>query len=215
MLIGLSQHSSQTACSLSSKGEDSIASNRSITLGKHGAFGAPLEYFTHVAQLHLDLIADGQLYPEYPQEALVFYTLLRNRVAPILADQDGPLASGFFLKHVDDKGDHLLVDDDYNITAIIDWQFARFVPACEAFGPSLFTADLPRLYGGAVGTSADDQLVSTALKQKGRDGLSRLAGGSELIRRFQFGLASGLRKGEVVKLTGAVLSLLDDGVDLS
>lgn len=43
----------------------------------------------------------------------------------------------------------------------------------------------------------------------------RLAGGSELIRRFQFGLASGLRKGEVMKLTGAVLSLLDNGVDLS
>lgn len=28
----------------------------------------------------------------------------------------------FCLKHPDDKGDHLLVDENYNITAIIDWE---------------------------------------------------------------------------------------------
>lgn len=36
---------------------------------------------------------------------------------------DGP----FFLKHMDDKGDHILVDDEYNITGIIDWIYARVV----------------------------------------------------------------------------------------
>lgn len=33
------------------------------------------------------------------------------------------------------KGTHLLIDENYNITGIIDWQFARIVPVCEAFGP--------------------------------------------------------------------------------
>lgn len=30
----------------------------------------------------------------------------------------------FYLKHYDDNGDHILVDDDCNITGIIDWEFA-------------------------------------------------------------------------------------------
>lgn len=30
----------------------------------------------------------------------------------------------FYLKHYDDKGDHILVDDDFNITGIIDREFA-------------------------------------------------------------------------------------------
>lgn len=46
----------------------------------------------------------------------------------------------FYVKHVDDKGDHLMVDDELNIIGIIDWQMARVVPASEAFGPSLVTA---------------------------------------------------------------------------
>ncbi|KAF7555971.1 hypothetical protein G7046_g6436 [Stylonectria norvegica] len=214
ILAELSHHSKQTACSLSIRGEDSIASNRFLSLGKYGPFDTSLEYFTKIADLHLDLIADGQLYPEYPKEALVFYTVLRDRAAPVLAIDDSELRRGFFLKHVDDKGDHLLVDDNYNITAVIDWQFARFVPACEAFGPSLFTADLARLYGGSAGSSATDQVVSEALKQIGRQVLSKLAGGSELVRRFQFGLASGMLREEVVGMIGAVLSLLEKKGDM-
>ena len=104
------------------------------------------------------MIADGQLYPDYPKEAFVFYRLLAEVVAPELGKVESP--NGFFLKHVDDKGDHFLVDDDYNITAVIDWQFARFVPAVEAFGPSLLTADLHGLYSDRTGLSADDKYIS-------------------------------------------------------
>ena len=31
--------------------------------------------------------------------------------------------AGFFLEHGEDKGDHILVDDDFTITGIIDWEF--------------------------------------------------------------------------------------------
>jgi len=44
-----------------------------------------------------------------------------------LAYCNGP----FFLKHTDDKGEHILVDDEYNITGIIDWVFAS--TACKAY----------------------------------------------------------------------------------
>lgn len=30
----------------------------------------------------------------------------------------------FYLKHTDDKGDHTVFNDDFNITGIIDWEWA-------------------------------------------------------------------------------------------
>ncbi|KAJ8109850.1 hypothetical protein ONZ43_g6023 [Nemania bipapillata] len=186
------------ACSIISGGADTksaaIASNRFLSLGRHGPFADQLEYFTSIADLHLDLITDGQLYLEYPKEAFLFHRLLRDRAAPALATTATTAessASGlFFLKHVDDKGDHLLVDEDYNIATVIDWQFACFVPACEAFGPSLLTAVLGKLYSPLAGLSVDDSYIAESLRRKGREDLAGLASRSELAKRFHSGLAS-------------------------
>ncbi|KAI0458039.1 hypothetical protein F5B21DRAFT_461072 [Xylaria acuta] len=221
ILMKMDHFTSTQACSIITRNgearEGAIASNRFLSLGKYGPFPNALEYFTSVAELHLDLIADGQLYPEYPKEAFLFYRLLRDRASPVLASTSTPSRSGteaFFLKHVDDKGDHILIDENYTITAIIDWQFARFVPACEAFGPSIVTADLGNLYnpkGSPTGLSADDRFLAECFERKGRKDLAELAGGSELVRRFHFGLASGLKRDEVLGMIGAVISLLEGG----
>lgn len=175
-----------------------------------------LSTFFFITNIHLRLIADGQIYTEYPKEACIFYGLLRDRVAPALAESVGSTEASFFLKHVDDKGDHILIDGEYNITGIIDWQFSRFVPASEAFGPSLFTAELNKLCGGETGLSQDDRLLAELLTDSDdqNSGIGTLARGSELARRFQFGLASGLRRNEVVGLTKAVLVLLDSESDI-
>ncbi|KAH7018836.1 hypothetical protein EDB80DRAFT_563010, partial [Ilyonectria destructans] len=80
-----------------------VASNRSVSLGKYWPFRTPLNYFTFISNPHPDPICNRQLYPEYPKEVLLFYSLLRKRAAPTLATATVP-AAGFFLKHVDDKG---------------------------------------------------------------------------------------------------------------
>lgn len=214
-LLDVRRHPATQACSLvpSSDGitEGPVASNRFLNLAMYGPFKTPQEYYSSVADMHIQLISDGQIYPKYPKEAYIFYRLLKEQAVSALADTPSPALSGFFLKHVDDKGDHILVDEEYNITGIIDWQFARFVPACEAFGPSLFTADLSTLYDGTVGLSSDDRLLAAYLADQEGDGsgLGELANGNELARRFQFGLASGLARDEVLGLIKAVLSILD------
>ncbi|KAI1759027.1 aminoglycoside phosphotransferase [Hypoxylon sp. FL1150] len=126
---------------------------------------------------------------EYPKEAFLFFRLLKDRAAPILAAA-GESTEGFFLKNVDDMADHILIDEDSNVTGIVDWQCSRFVPACEAFGPSLLTVDLGNLHNGRLGLRARDEILTDALKQKGRKDLAQYAGGSELARRVHFGLAS-------------------------
>ncbi|KAI0977489.1 hypothetical protein F4678DRAFT_468639 [Xylaria arbuscula] len=211
ILIKISHFTSKTACFLVSQNgeteEVAIASNKIRELGKHGPFATPLEYFTSIADFHLDLIADGQLYTEYPKEAFLFYYLLRNRAAPILAASSSP--GGFFLKHVDDEGYHIVLDEEDNIKAITDWQCARFVPACEAFGPSFLTVDLGALRN--TNLTADDLSLAKCLEEKGRGDLAEFARGDALARRFHAGLGfEPWRYGAAAQIMDLIFLLGDD-----
>lgn len=170
-----------------------VASNRFVALNTYGPFKSTLDYVISIIDQYLDLIADEQLHHEHPLEAFLFYHFLRQNTDTLVAS-DTP--GQFFLKHVDDKGDHLLVDEEFNVTGIIDWQFARTVPAAEAFGPSYVTADLMYLYSSNTGVTDDDRVLAKALKDRGADMFASFAEGSEVMRRFHNGLASGLTKDE-------------------
>ncbi|KAH7031530.1 uncharacterized protein B0I36DRAFT_324091 [Microdochium trichocladiopsis] len=197
MMIKLSQLPFSAAGSLitSSEGNTKIgpvSSNRFIHLYPSGPHNSPTDYFADTARQYLDLIADGQLHERCPVEAYLFYSLLLSRSeelspkAGAATDMDA-LHSRFFLKHVDDKDDHLLVDDDHNITGIIDWQSARIVPAIEAFGPSILTSDLDRLVSGKGGLTQDDRKLADALRSRGHEGLAQCVEVGDLVRTFMFG----------------------------
>jgi hypothetical protein len=141
------------------------------------------------------------------------YPFLKDNASQ-LAQQDGEPTSPeqFFLKHVDDKGDHLLVDDELCITGIIDWQTARVVPRREAFGPSLVTADMSALCGGKVSLSADDVSLANALRQKGISELSSRVV-DEKVRRFFWGLALEPKWSHALPLASAILEVFEVGQD--
>lgn len=134
-----------------------------------GPFRNAIEYYTF-SEKYLELILDGQLFSAYLVKAYLIFKYLRQLAIPgrwnaFEEDLDnGP----FFLKHMDDKGDHhILVDDDNNITGVIDWTFARVVPAFEAFGPSPLAADLDDLFTGKARRSPMDMVLTEALCGKG------------------------------------------------
>ncbi|KAF6795377.1 hypothetical protein CMUS01_15936 [Colletotrichum musicola] len=160
------------------------ASDRFVCLDPFGPFETPLAYYTAWAEEYLKLIADGQLYPQFPVEAYLVYRFLQNSSTQ-LSDPEG----AFFLKHVDDKGDHLLVDDEQNITGIIDWQMARIVPRREAFALSLISADMTALCNGRVSLSEKYVALGNALRVK-RPGLVSYTR-DEKVRRFFWGLGPG------------------------
>lgn len=85
------------------------ASDRFVCLDPYGPFETSAAYYTTWAEQYLALIADGQLYPQFPVEAYLVYRFLQDN-----ADQLSDSEDKFFLKHVDDKGDHLMVDEDLN-----------------------------------------------------------------------------------------------------
>lgn len=139
------------------------------------------------------MIADGQLFACYPVNAYIIFKQLEQLAEDGKCNQFEPdLNNGpFFLKHTDDKGDHIFVDEEFNITGLIDWSFSRTVPVYEAFGPSLVTAQMNDLYSGVRGLSENDGLLAEALRAR-RSDLVRFAQSPDTVRRLLFGLGMGM-----------------------
>ncbi|KAI1118131.1 hypothetical protein F5Y14DRAFT_401158 [Nemania sp. NC0429] len=175
------------------------ASDRFVCLGPYGPFETSAAYYTAWTEQYLILIADGQLYPQFPVEAYLVYRFLQDNVSQLSDPEDDK----FYLKHVDDKGDHLMVDEDLNLTGIIDWQMARVVPRREAFAVSLVSADMRALCNGDVSLSAKDIALGDALRDR-RPELARDVG-DEKVRRFFWGLGLEPKWTYALPLANAVL----------
>lgn len=216
ILIEISEHPAPSVGSLIIKGSQNsiskMASNRFVHLGLSGPFLNTSDYFIAISDQYLDLVADGQVHSQYPTEAFAFYTLARkealnfNHSNTTVSEEP----EEFFLKHVDDKGDHLLFNDQGTIKGIIDWQFARFVPAMEAFGPSYLTANLDWLYSRSTGITDLDKQLATELRRRGADKLARYMESNEIARRFHHGLSEDLTKSEAHEMLEAWRKTLEE-----
>lgn len=183
----LSRHPFDSAGSLHTDSPDeapavaAVASDRFVCLDPFGPFETSAAYYEAWAEQYISLIADGQLYLQFPVQAYLVYRFLKDNAAQ-LADSE----NSFFLKHVDDKGDHILVDNQYNITGIIDWQMARVVPRREAFALSLVSADMAALCNGDVSISEEDRSLRDAVRDI--DPSLAVHMEDEKVRRFFWGL---------------------------
>ncbi|KAI0817059.1 hypothetical protein GGR55DRAFT_693382 [Xylaria sp. FL0064] len=182
-----------------------VASDRFVVLSPEGPFDTSISYYTAYAEQYLAFIADGQLYTEYPVDAYLVYRFLKDNAVQLIQQDAEPQApEQFFLKHVDDKGNHLLVDENLNITGIIDWQMARVAPRREAFGASLVTADMSALCGGKVSLSDDDMALANVLRARGSLELATCMT-DEKVRRFFWGLAQETKWSYALPLANAIL----------
>ncbi|KAF2839834.1 hypothetical protein M501DRAFT_1010857 [Patellaria atrata CBS 101060] len=153
-----------------------IVGDRTGTLAYLGLFNNRKVYYTSRAQEYLSLISSGQLFSRYRVNAYVIFKRLERLAINGLNPFDPELNNGpFFLKHMDDKGDHIFVDEEFNITGIIDWSFACIVPAYEAIGPSLVTAKMGDIYNDVKAVSEDDELLAEEVHTKGGSDLARFA----------------------------------------
>ena len=166
-----------------------VASDRFLILDPTGPFDTSTAYYTAFTEQYLELIADRQLYTEYPVDAYLVYRFLKDNVTQLVSKSGDQPIESFYLKHVDDKGDHFLVDDQLDITGVIDWQMARIVPRPEAFGPSLVTADMNDLCNGKYSLSPNDLVLANVLRKKGSSDLAASMAGDEKVRRLFWGLA--------------------------
>jgi hypothetical protein len=192
ILIELEKQSFPKAGSLCLKSSEievsAFASDRFLVLTPTGPFVTSTAYYAAFAEQYLELIMDGQLYTEYPIDTYLVYRFLKDNANQLASQEENQMTERFCLKHVDDKGDHILVDEQLNITGIIDWQMARIVPRHEAFGPSLVTADMNALCNGKFSLSPNDLVLADMLRRRGLSDLASNMTG-EKVRRYFWGLA--------------------------
>ncbi|OGE55402.1 hypothetical protein PENARI_c004G02648 [Penicillium arizonense] len=98
--------------------------------GRLGPFSSVLEWLQDILEAYLAMIASGEIDPCYPVETYLVHRFRQDIIGSLLADVSP--GDQFFLKHPDDKGDHILVDDSFNVVGIIDWEWTQTVSKAEA-----------------------------------------------------------------------------------
>ncbi|KAF2090494.1 hypothetical protein K490DRAFT_70957 [Saccharata proteae CBS 121410] len=93
----------------------------------------------------------GEMYALQPVDAYLIHLFLLDLVPGVFPPEEKEETGqdkAFYLKHADDKGDHVLVDDDHNITAIVDWEWAHTTTRALAFNSPLLLLPVARFYDG-------------------------------------------------------------------
>ncbi|TFK51545.1 hypothetical protein OE88DRAFT_1560816 [Heliocybe sulcata] len=136
-----------------------------------GPFSSWTKYQIAIIDRQLDLISHREAYPRDSVEAYLVHRYLRDYIATYspFQDLDRP---AFFLRHMDDKGDHILIDDDGNITGIIDWEWAQTTCEAQAFCAPFFLLDIVSYYDGSNELSEYEEVFAEVLEEKGSHDLA-------------------------------------------
>ncbi|RXK37473.1 hypothetical protein M231_05296 [Tremella mesenterica] len=101
-----------------------------------GPFNNPQERYLCIIDYILNLIEKGV----HNVPATAVQTYLAYREARDLVEGCEEMKTGpFFIKHGEEKGDHFLFDQEWNVTAVIDWEWSYISHKEEVFqAPSFF-----------------------------------------------------------------------------
>ncbi|KAG8667765.1 hypothetical protein FPOAC2_12964 [Fusarium poae] len=149
-----------------------------------GPFSSLKEYHVSSIQLILDLIVRDEMYSQRAVDAYIIHRYLLDLVPHVLpAVHDD---KKFYLKHADDKGDHILVDEDFNITGIIDWEWAHTASPAHAFNSPIGILPVADFYRGRNDLGDDEVVFACLLEKKGHGNLARYVRDGRLQHRFAF-----------------------------
>ncbi|WPG97344.1 Hypothetical protein R9X50_00011800 [Acrodontium crateriforme] len=143
------------------------------------------EFYTASIQLTLDLIIRREMYAEQAIDAYLIHRFLLDDVLPRISIRSSQEPQ-FFLKHPDDKGDHILVDDDYNITGIIDWEWSYTAPVELAFNSPIMLLPVARFYNGEQSICEEEEYFASCLKSKGTEQLAKAVKAGRIQHFFSF-----------------------------
>ncbi|KAG9258928.1 uncharacterized protein F5Z01DRAFT_641794 [Emericellopsis atlantica] len=177
--------------SLDTPGDSQIASfaRESLTdyveskMRSFGPFSTSKEY--HLSELRhvLDLILRGEMYSQQAVDAYLIHRFLVDLV-PLVVDSEEN--HEFFLTHADDKGDHILVDEQFNITGIIDWEWAHTASLANAFNSPIGLLPVADFYNGKNELGDDEVVFARRFEDKGREDLAQVVRNGRIRHWFAF-----------------------------
>nr|XP_036576573.1 uncharacterized protein CTRU02_13566 [Colletotrichum truncatum]KAF6783330.1 hypothetical protein CTRU02_13566 [Colletotrichum truncatum] len=151
-----------------------------------GPFSSPLDGYRAIVESNLSMIASGELAAYYPLEAYLTHRFRLDVIGSLWKDISS--RSQFFLKHPDDKGDHILVNDTFDIVGIIDWEWTCVVSRAEAFSSPLMMWPVTKFYNSLNELSPDELRFAEIFRERGRQDLSDCILDGRKIQRFLFAL---------------------------
>jgi len=129
---------------------------------------------------------NGELAGRARYDAFLVNRYLHDNVGRVLDKSPTPQLS--FLKHVDSRDGNFLVNPDYTITAIIDWELAFFAPKETAFQCPLFMVDVEKLYGGWPIMGTDEELFAREFERVNRPDMANIIRNGRKHRCIEFSL---------------------------
>ena len=176
-----------------------------------GPFAHLQEYYRTSINLLLDLIHRGEIHTDRPVDTYLIYRFLYEKVPEVYPDVE-KTPGGFYLTHADDKGSHILVDAELNITAIIDWEWAFITSEPLAFNSPMLLLPTSDFFNGNSNIGKEEQFFAECLEEKGAKDMAKSVRNGRLHHQLAFlctldlclsfedllGLFKGFRKSMVV-----------------
>lgn len=152
-------------------------------------FASPEKYQHSSLRLILELIFRGEVYSQQAVDANLIHSFIIDLIPSVSSSPFPSLTQNdqnYYLKHADDKGDHILVDNDFNIAAIIDWEWAYTAPAARAFNSPIGLPPVGDFYDGSNDLGDDEIVFARLLEEKGRQDLVGFVWNGLVQHRFAF-----------------------------
>ncbi|KAJ5946821.1 hypothetical protein N7454_003660 [Penicillium verhagenii] len=147
-----------------------------------------LELFRHPFPLtgslnHPGSLDIGPFAREYSTE---YHDSQMKPMGPFASPKDKLDDGNFYLEHADEKGDQILVDDEFNITGIIDWEWAYTDTKSGAFNSPIVLLPVADFYAGQASIGEDELFFAKCFEDKGYPDLGRIVKNGRLIHLFRF-----------------------------
>lgn len=146
--------------------------------------------YTVIIRQQMRMLANHEINSLPVDNYLAF--LWRLRALPELIAKSASRVGPFYLKHYDDKGDHILIDDKYNITGLIDWEFASAEAKELAFSAPCMMWPVGQFYDGDNSLAEDEVHFATIFEQRGRRDLGETVRGGRRWQRYLFFVGGGI-----------------------
>ena len=157
-----------------------------IGKGPLGPFSSSLEGSQVMLESYLAMIATGEIDSCCPIDTYLVHRFCQDIVGALW--EDVPSGDQFFLKHPDDKGDHILVNDSFDIVGVIDWEWTQTVSKAEAFCSPCMMWPVAEFYDGSNELAADELRLAAIFQEKGREDLANCVIEGRKVQRFFFTL---------------------------
>jgi hypothetical protein len=154
--------------------------------GPIGPFSSLLEGSRAILESYLEMLASGEIDSCCRVDTYLVHRFRLDLISGLL--EDLPPSDQFFLKHPDDKGDHILVNDCFDIVGVIDWEWTQTVSKAEAFCSPCMLWPVAEFYNGSNELSAEELRLAAILREKGREDLADCVTKGRKVQRFFYAL---------------------------